>query len=81
MALIEATSVRGPADIGTVYGDAVYHNFYGTRLKNVGSPVLENLARQSRAAWDEAVDQYSRFGQSLVTSPVLRSRFASTASA
>lgn len=55
---IEATSVRGPGDIGTVYGGAVYHNFYGTRLKNVGSPALEELARQSRSAWDEAVDRY-----------------------
>ena len=55
VAFIEATSVRGPGDIGTVYGDAVYHNFYGTRLKNVGSPALRELGQQSRAAWDEAV--------------------------
>ncbi|MDC3402547.1 glycosyltransferase, partial [bacterium] len=57
---IEATSVRGPSALGTVFGGVVYHHFYSTRL---GTPV-EDVIRSgvtreiSREAWIEAVGKY-----------------------
>ena len=29
----DVTSQRGPGDVGTVFGDLVYHNFYATRFR------------------------------------------------
>ena len=56
--LVPATSVRGPGYTGTVYGDAVYHNFWSTRLRRSRSPVLVTLNDEASRAWDEAVAMY-----------------------
>ncbi len=58
VSLIDPTSVRGPGPIGTVYGDAVYHNFYTTRLKTTKLPELQQISREASSAWGEAVNQY-----------------------
>jgi hypothetical protein len=56
----EVTSQRGPGDVGTVFGDFVYHNFYGTRFKAVRrSGVLEEVTvEDAERAWGEAVARY-----------------------
>jgi glycosyltransferase involved in cell wall biosynthesis len=62
--LIDRTSVRGPGDIGSVFGDVVYHNFYSTRFDNpkqklsdaeLGLGVDRDHARD---AWEWAVSTY-----------------------
>lgn len=57
----EVTSQRGPGDVGTVFGDLIYHNFYGTRFA-AGHATLDDGIRPDdpRAAWDEAVRRYLR---------------------
>lgn len=58
---IDATSVRGPGALGTVFGGVVYHHFYSTRLTGsltadvVRSGVTPEISRE---AWDEAVERY-----------------------
>lgn len=56
-----ATSHRGPGDVGTVFGDFVYHNFYATRFAATERPVLDRVVRRDdpAAAWAEALERYS----------------------
>ena len=61
VSLIDATSVRGPGSVGTVFGGAVYHNFYATRFTGVNDQeLLDSAVRASdaEAAWAEAVGRY-----------------------
>jgi hypothetical protein len=57
----DISSQRGPGDIGTVFGDLVYHNFYGTRFGG-GKAVLDKhiTPGDPRAAWAEALERYVR---------------------
>lgn len=56
----DRTSQRGPGDVGTVFGDLVYHNFYATRFQATGDEVLDARVRpmDAAAAWDEALARY-----------------------
>lgn len=56
----DPTSQRGPGDIGTVFGDLVYHNFYATRFQATTSPILDMRVREDEpaAAWAEAIARY-----------------------
>lgn len=55
----EVTSQRGPGDVGTVFGELVYHNFYGTRF-GAGHATLDGGIRPEdpRTAWAEALQRY-----------------------
>lgn len=57
----DVTSQRGPGDVGTVFGDLVYHNFYATRFNDRGG-TLDGVvgADDPRRAWQEALDRYVR---------------------
>lgn len=57
---LEVTSQRGPGDVGTVFGDLVYHNFYSTRFRATTAAVLDQHVTNdaAAAAWDEAVARY-----------------------
>jgi glycosyltransferase involved in cell wall biosynthesis len=56
----EVTSQRGPGDVGTVFGDLVYHNFYATRFNATSDQTLDGVvaADDSARAWDEALQKY-----------------------
>lgn len=56
----EITSQRGPGDVGTVFGDLVYHNFYATRFNATSDQTLDGVvaADDSAKAWDEALQKY-----------------------
>lgn len=56
----EVTSQRGPGDVGTVFGDLVYHNFYATRFNATSDQTLDGVvaANDSAKAWDEALQRY-----------------------
>jgi len=56
----EVASQRGPGDVGTVFGDLVYHNFYSTRFRATSDAVLDVHVTNdaAAAAWDEAVARY-----------------------
>ena len=56
----DPTSQRGPGDVGTVFGDLVYHNFYATRFQATTSPILDTRVRRDdpAAAWAEALARY-----------------------
>ncbi|HET8814093.1 MAG TPA: glycosyltransferase family 2 protein [Solirubrobacterales bacterium] len=56
----EVTSQRGPGDVGTVFGDLVYHNFYATRFNTTSEQTLDGVvvADDSAQAWDEALELY-----------------------
>lgn len=56
----EVTSQRGPGDVGTVFGDLVYHNFYATRFNATSDQTLDGVvaADDSAEAWDEALRKY-----------------------
>ena len=56
----EVTSQRGPGDVGTVFGDLVYHNFYATRFNATSDQTLDEVvaADDSAKAWDEALRKY-----------------------
>jgi len=58
--LIERTEVRGPGDVGSVFGDAVYHNFYGARFATTTLEILDGVVSRDdpRLAWDEAVRRW-----------------------
>lgn len=60
VAFFDPTSQRGPGDVGTVFGDLVYHNFYSTRFRATTAEVLDAHVSQpdAAAAWDEAVGRY-----------------------
>ena len=58
---VDATSVRGPGALGTVFGEVVYHHFYSTRLEGnlTGDVIRSGVTPQiSRQAWDEAIARY-----------------------
>jgi glycosyltransferase involved in cell wall biosynthesis len=56
---LDATSIRGPGAVGTVFGDVVYHNYYGTRFSATDADKIDWVQRDDpAAAWDEAVQKY-----------------------
>jgi glycosyltransferase involved in cell wall biosynthesis len=56
----DPTSTRGPGDVGTVFGDLVYHNFYSTRFRATDARRLDGVVDISdpAAAWSEALSRY-----------------------
>jgi glycosyltransferase involved in cell wall biosynthesis len=58
----EVTSQRGPGDVGTVFGDLVYHNFYSTRFNATNETTLDGVvdAGEPGRAWEEALRRYGR---------------------
>lgn len=56
----EVTSQRGPGDVGTVFGDLVYHNFYATRFNATSDQTLDGVvaADDPGRAWEEALRRY-----------------------
>lgn len=56
----EVTSQRGPGDVGTVFGDLVYHNFYATRFNATSDRTLDGVVEvgEPGRAWDEALQRY-----------------------
>ncbi|HEX2392728.1 MAG TPA: glycosyltransferase [Solirubrobacterales bacterium] len=58
---LEVTSQRGPGDVGTVFGDLVYHNFYATRFNATEQRTLDGVvaADDPARAWHEAVRRYT----------------------
>jgi glycosyltransferase involved in cell wall biosynthesis len=58
----EITSQRGPGDVGTVFGDLVYHNFYATRFNATSQRTLDDVvaADDPGRAWEEALERYVR---------------------
>jgi glycosyltransferase involved in cell wall biosynthesis len=57
----EISSQRGPGDVGTVFGDLVYHNFYATRFRATAEQTLDDVvdADDPARAWEEAVQRYA----------------------
>jgi glycosyltransferase involved in cell wall biosynthesis len=57
----EVTSQRGPGDVGTVFGDLVYHNFYATRFKATEEGTLDGVVAvdDPAQAWEEALARYA----------------------
>lgn len=57
----EVTSQRGPGDVGTVFGDLVYHNFYATRFRATDERVLDGVVATDdpALAWQEALRLYA----------------------
>jgi len=58
--LVPLTSQRGPGDVGTVFGDCVYHNFYASRHQKAPGPIDGVSAEDAARAWEEAVRRYLR---------------------
>jgi len=58
----EVTSQRGPGDVGTVFGNLVYHNFYATRFNATSEQTLDDVvaADDPARAWEEALERYVR---------------------
>lgn len=56
----EVSSQRGPGDVGTVFGDLVYHNFYATRFNATSEDTLDGVVAvdDPARAWDEALRRY-----------------------
>lgn len=54
---LERTSVRGPLQLGSVFGELVYHNGASTRIA-AGETVDGLTLSDVRAAWSEARDRY-----------------------
>jgi glycosyltransferase involved in cell wall biosynthesis len=59
---LEVTSQRGPGDVGTVFGNLVYHNFYATRFKATDEGTLDGVVAvdDPARAWAEALERYAR---------------------
>jgi len=57
---LEVTSRRGPGDVGTVFGDLVYHNFYATRFGATTERTLDEVVGvdDPALAWEEALRRY-----------------------
>ncbi len=57
----DVTSQRGPGDVGTVFGDLVYHNFYATRFSATEDGTLDGVvaADDPARAWEEALARYA----------------------
>jgi hypothetical protein len=58
----EVSSQRGPGDVGTVFGDLVYHNFYATRFNATSEQTLDGVVAvdDPGQAWEEALQRYAR---------------------
>jgi glycosyltransferase involved in cell wall biosynthesis len=58
----EVSSQRGPGDVGTVFGDLVYHNFYATRFRATSERTLDGAVSPGdpEQAWEEALERYVR---------------------
>jgi glycosyltransferase involved in cell wall biosynthesis len=58
---LEVTSQRGPGDVGTVFGDLVYHNFYATRFEATDEGTLDGVVSvdDPGRAWEEALARYA----------------------
>jgi hypothetical protein len=58
----EVTSQRGPGDVGTVFGNLVYHNFYATRFSATADRTLDEVVAEGdpARAWEEALRRYVR---------------------
>jgi glycosyltransferase involved in cell wall biosynthesis len=58
----EVSSQRGPGDVGTVFGDLVYHNFYATRFNATSDQTLDGVVAvdDPARAWEEALERYVR---------------------
>ncbi len=57
IAAFERTSVRGPLQLGSVFGEFVYHNGASTRLRS--DVKIDGLTRSdAECAWDEAVTEH-----------------------
>jgi hypothetical protein len=56
----DVTSQRGPGDVGTVFGELVYHNFYATRFKATDEGTLDGVVAvdDPARAWEEALARY-----------------------
>lgn len=62
LTFFDVTSQRGPGDVGTVFGDLVYHNFYATRFRATDEQTLDDVvdADDPARAWEEALERYVR---------------------
>ena len=56
----EVTSQRGPGDVGTVFGDLVYHNFYATRFNATSDRTLDRVV-----AAEEPAERGTRHGSGI----------------
>jgi hypothetical protein len=56
----EVTEQRGPGDVGTVFGDLVYHNFYATRFNATSEQTLDGVVAvdDPGRAWEEALERF-----------------------
>jgi glycosyltransferase involved in cell wall biosynthesis len=56
----EVSEQRGPGDVGTVFGDLVYHNFYATRFSATSDRTLDGVvaADDPGRAWEEALQRF-----------------------
>ncbi|HEU5253639.1 MAG TPA: glycosyltransferase [Solirubrobacterales bacterium] len=57
----DVTSQRGPGDVGTIFGDLVYHNFYATRFDSTDEGTLDGVVAvdDPSKAWEEALARYA----------------------
>lgn len=59
LSYLEPTSVVGPGVLGTVFGEMVYHNFYGTRHRKEGTVTVDGVtADMARQVWGQSVTRY-----------------------
>jgi glycosyltransferase involved in cell wall biosynthesis len=58
----EISGQIGPGDVGTVFGNLVYHNFYATRFRATTEPLLDKAvaAADAEQAWAQALESYVR---------------------
>jgi hypothetical protein len=58
--LLPLTQTLGRANLGSVFGDVVYHNCYGTRFLATDDQVLDDGVRHAEvlALWNLAVERY-----------------------
>lgn len=58
---LEPTRRFGPGDVGTVFGDVVYHNFYSTRFAAEGPDARLDggvASDDASSAWDRAIGEF-----------------------
>ena len=56
--LLEVTAVRGEGFVGTVFSDAVFHLFYGTRARRSANAELRRVAEAAERVYRDAVLEY-----------------------
>lgn len=56
--LIDPTSTVGPGALGTVFGNIVYHNFYGTRFLGPGDEIDGISGDRAALVWAESIQRY-----------------------